>query len=217
MNNRLLRNLVNLCLVFSILFFVCDKASAGHGEWARDASEVTSSPGKLKIPAPDHNKVLMINGIAFYVMVGDRILKGTEKEGVLQPAEIIWSPDSSAFVITASDGGAVGTWFISVYLLENDSVRYADVAQEVIRHFKRYYKCDEPEEPNVGAVKWLNDSKQLLLVAEVPPHSTCREMGKFKGYIVDIPSGGILEEIDEKDVRLNWSGYLGTRFIRSDR
>lgn len=212
-NSCLFRNPSLFLLVLLTFFFMSCETMAEVGTWSREATLLTPLR-KLEIPATDSKKIVVISGVDLDVTVEGRKLPGIEEEGVMYPAELFWAPDSSAFFITASDGGAVGTWFVSVYVIEKGRVRYLNVTQEVIMQFKKYYKCDEPEEPNVGAIRWLKGSKNLLLVAEVPPHSTCPEMGRVRGYIVEIPNGKILQEFDEKELRAQWGSHLGRRFIR---
>jgi hypothetical protein len=139
-------------------------------------------------------------------------LPGIEDAGVNTLAELQWSPDSTAFFITESSGGVVGDWHVIVYLHDGRRVRRVDVSKTVLQSFQKHYRCQEPEVPNVGAVTWLHGAKHLLLVAEVPPHSSCLEMGKIRGYIVDIPTGRIRQEYSEKKLRAHWGVYLGRRF-----
>lgn len=45
-----------------------------------------------------------------------------------------------------------------------------------------------------------------------PPHSSCPEMGKIRGYLVEVPSGKIIREYAERDLRARWGWHLGYRF-----
>lgn len=49
-------------------------------------------------------------------------------------------------------------------------------------------------------------------VAEVPPHSSCTEMWKVMGFLMEIQTGKILVRLEEAKLRENWSEYLGKRF-----
>ena len=166
---------------------------------------------RLEIAAPDKRKFVVIKGVTMQVVMDGNPLSGIEDEGVGTLAELAWSPDSSAFFITESDGGLVGTWDTRVYLIEGNRVRRAYVSQEVAKRFKTTYKCREPEEPNIGGIRWIEGSQRLLLVAEVPPHSSCRDMGKIRGYIVRMPTGKITRELDEKTLVAQWGQWLGVR------
>jgi hypothetical protein len=210
--SNLLKFLLFFCWTFCELFCPNAANTAQDGDWAKDAIPIDlNSPKKIEIPAPNHKMTAIIDDFALSVMEEGRRLSGIEHEGVLQPAELAWSPDSTAFFITATDGGWVGTWNVRVYIIENGTVRYCDVTKAVIKRFEKHYKCQEPQPPNIGAIRWLKDSKNLLVAAEVPPHSNCHEMGKRMGYIVEIPTGRIIQEVDEKELKGRWGKYLGER------
>jgi len=183
------------------------------GIWSKEARFLSyvQQTRKVQIAAPDKNKVVVIDGVRLLVVMGGKELPGIENEGVGTLAELSWAPDSSAFFITWSDGGTVGTWRPSVYLIRKTRVHRVDVTKEIETHFGKQYACKEPEEPNIGAIKWLKGSKNLLLVAEVPPHSTCPEMGKVMGYIVSVPSGKIVEQFGSDKLKTVWGRYLGPR------
>jgi hypothetical protein len=205
------------CLIaqtcFSTSCAAQNKLAAGAA-WSAEAHYLhyDGETRQLEIASPDRKKKAIIRGATLSVMVGDTSLPGLEDIGISSLAELGWSPNSSALFVTQSYGGAVGEWLVTVYIILDGRVEEINVAGEVVKEFRKQYKCEEPEDPNVGAVKWLTDSKDLLLVAEVPPHSSCPEMGMIKGYIVSIPEGKIIEEIDEVALRAKWGIYLGERF-----
>jgi len=154
---------------------------------------------------------VVVDGTSLAVTRKGARLAGIEKEGVAKLAELRWSADSAAFFVTQSYGGEVGEWLVWVYRIQGDRVQRTSVTQEVAREFKKHYRCREPEEPNIGAVKWLEGSNKLLLVAEVPPHSSCPEMGKVKGYVVEVPGGRIVQEFGDRELSLRWGRELGRR------
>jgi hypothetical protein len=103
------------------------------------------------------------------------------------------------------------------YMVSGAGIRPVNIGRHVLKDFKRHYKCWEPELPNVGAVAWIEGSAKLLLAAQVPPHSSCREMGKLRGYVVSVPRGAILESMDEKVLRDRWEDLLGWRLSKKAR
>ena len=187
-----------------------------HGEWSREATvlEYRGGTRTAAILAPDRRKKAIVDGVSLRVEMDGPRLPGIENAGVSTLAELRWAPDSRAFFITESHGGAVGEWRVTVYMIETQSVRSVDVTSEVTREFKQHYRCAEPEEPNVGAVRWVDGSNQLLVVAEVPPHSSCPEMGKVKGYVVKVPTGRIVQAFDARELKTRWGRYLGDRLKR---
>jgi len=132
----------------------------------------------------------------------------------LSLSEILWSPDERTFALTQSDGGWVGTWNLSIgqisdegtlsFLNEIDKVILADFKKRILP------KDCADEYPNVAAVAWV-DSNKLLLVGEVPPHSSCSKMSAIFGYVVEIPSEKILNRIDENTLSNEWKAWLGPR------
>lgn len=209
-----MRILFLLTLVLSGLLCSRAETATSPGMWSREATSLLWVPtiGKIEIPAPDRRRAVIIEDVRLDVLMDGQKLPGTENEGVGSLAEVAWSPDSRAFFVTESYGGEVGDWHVWVYRIENEKVRFLRVTEQVVKGFKRHYRCEDPEEPNIGAIKWVNGSNQLLVVAEVPPHSSCPEMGKIRGYSVEVPSGRIVREFGEKELRARWGRFLGQRF-----
>lgn len=194
--------------------FIGEGLLAKEAEWSREASSLPYDKGTrhVEIVSPDKGKMAIIDGVKVIVVMEKKHLPNNEDTGVNALAELLWSPSSTAFSITESYGGEVGDWHVSVYEIRGGRVYRLNVTKEVVQSFKRHYRCKESEDPNVGAVKWLNGGKCLLLVAEVPPHSSCPEMGKLRGYIVEVPTGKIVQQFDERKLRADWGQYLGKRF-----
>lgn len=203
-------------LISALLGSFClgGEAVATSGEWSREATLLEYHEGAraAAVVASDGRKRVIIHGVALAVEMEGKRLPGIEDAGVSTIAELAWAPDSRAFFITESYGGEVGEWLVSVYLIENERVRREHVTREVVRRFHKHYRCIEPEEPNVGAITWVKGSEQLLVVAEVPPHSSCPEMGKVRGYLVEVPTGRILQEFPENQLKARWGRHLGQRF-----
>jgi hypothetical protein len=143
------------------------------------------------------------------------MIEGAERIDILQAAEVLWAPDSRAFIVTASDGSAAGGWDIGVFVLEHDRCNYYAVTDEAVGLFRRRHACGEEEPLNVGAVKWVKDSKQLLIVVESPYAGACRDRGVYRGYVVDVPSGRVSAEHDGEGLREGWRESLGPRFSRT--
>jgi len=126
-------------------------------------------------------------------------------------AELLWSPSSNGFAITDSDGGLVGTWSVRLYVTTGGRLREVQVTDRVRSDFQTRTGGCRDEVPNVGAVGWLNPDR-LLVVAEAPPHSSCRDMGTFRGYELSVPSGQPLRTFDAHALRTCCAALLGPRF-----
>ena len=77
-------------------------------------------------------------------------------------------------------------------------------------------KCFEPEEPNVGAIKWDGGSSRLLIAIEVPPHSSCASMGTFRAYEISVPEGRVLRQYTQLSAKTLFAGRLGEELINAD-
>lgn len=129
--------------------------------------------------------------------------------------EAIWAPDSRGFAINVSDGGLVGTWESFVFTIGDDGVPILLSVHKTIRKvLAATLRCEPKEIANVGFVIWLAGGKEALMVAEVPPHSSCQNMGSIFGFRIVIDSGHVVERISESLVRRRWAGWLGCRIIR---
>ncbi len=128
-------------------------------------------------------------------------------------AELLWAPDSRALAVTADDGGATGTFDLSilVHRKKGRHWRQIDLSDRVARLFAPEMRCDEHETPNVGAVGWTS-GQRLIVAAQVPPHSSCRNMGHVAAYIVDVKSGDVLMEVDRRTLHRRYRRMLGTVF-----
>jgi hypothetical protein len=127
--------------------------------------------------------------------------------------EILWSPDSKAFVVNASNGGVVGTWNAYYYSIDAQGRPVSTNLQDSLSAMtQKIPHCDDQEKANVGVAGWLDGGKDLLVVAEVPPHSSCRNMGAIRGFRVEVAPWSIVGEISESKLRRDWGRLLGPRF-----
>lgn len=209
-----------LVLLFQVLT-ISSVSQREQGLWSVEATSLLVPFGsRTEIPSPDGRWQIVVQRTDLY-LVSKVVSKGKAKKlvpaGEIQPlAEVIWSPDSKALAITASDGGWVGTWDVYVLLRKRGRLTRIEITQKVREDFARRFKCDElpgagPQEPNIGALTWLRDSTTLLLLAEVPPVGTCPEMKKLTGYAISVPSGNILDFYSEREIRSRWGYLLGSR------
>jgi hypothetical protein len=64
---------------------------------------------------------------------------------------------------------------------------------------------------NVGVVGFSGDSKEVLVIAEVPPHSSCQNMGEVLGFCIALQAKEVVARLPEKAARRAWTGLLGPR------
>jgi len=128
--------------------------------------------------------------------------------------EVLWSSDSLAFAVTASEGGWVGTWDAYIYSLDSTGqpVKH-DVRSLIAPSLTGFPRCASVERAGIGAVAWLDGGKQLLVVAEVPRHSSCRNMGAVRGFLISAREWKVLAEVPAGKLRSEWAQSLGSRLL----
>ena len=201
-----------------------------RGTWSSAAWDINMRP--VRIFAPDDHTVFV--EVPKYNADGDSTPDiFVEQDGNRLPGQITvdvdpemaWSPDSKAFFITSSDGGAVGTFGTIVYLVEDGKVRSVDITKQVrddiaARYpacvaYKGIQSCTLAEQHrmarnhdwvNVAGMKWLKGSTELLVVGNVPDSSGYgANMTEWMGYRIEIPSGKILERYTANEFRKKWN------------
>ena len=178
--------------------------------WPGPTALGDSPPGgrSLAVVSPDSSVTINVRDDQLIVS-GPSIQPGPMHE-IESLSEILWAPDSKAFALTSSDGGSVGTWSVRVYWPADGNV--TDPSKVALRTFKReFWKCPE-EYPNVGAIGWVQASRRLRVLVEMPCHSSCIQMCRLRGYVVDAMTGQVVERLSEDAVGRRWKGSLGERF-----
>jgi hypothetical protein len=189
-------------------------ASAEEGMWSKSAFAIPRQR-VFKVPSPDRKKTILVSDLSLVVIDGGSPLPGIEGYTLLLPAEVAWAPDSKAFSITSNEGGSgEEAWFVTVYVLEFDRVNYYDITAEAAIRFKEMIKCPDAGEPHFGAIKWVKESKNLLVVAEASERASCPDKGAFRGYTIEVPSGKVLNELEPKALLDRWGEYLGPRITK---
>jgi hypothetical protein len=113
-------------------------------------------------------------------------------EDLSSDAEMLWSPDGKAFALNYSDGGAIGNFHVRVFSIQGDVVTETSQSiQPAVRDFKARHYC-KARGNNVTALKWVQDSRRLLLMTGVYPTGDCGpDLGHTEGYVVAVPDGKI--------------------------
>ena len=128
----------------------------------------------------------------FDAMLGDAVVSRIKFPDIESNIEIGWSPDSSQFFISYSDGGAIGGFHVHLYRLKGIILTESRAPAEVAKDFKAKHWC-KTRGNNLSFLDWTPDSKIGFFVAEVYPTSDCgRDMGFRQGYAVNIEDGKIV-------------------------
>lgn len=175
----------------------------------------SNAPQQWTITSPDHLERIVVSETVkgdvtsegFFIIVGGKRIRLFE--GHVEP-EVLWSPDSKAFAETYSDGGAVGTFHVVIYYVEKDQLRAIEPTAAVTKEFLSHPRvCFAPEDPNIGAIKWIKDSSAILVAAETLPHTNCDNMGTFRAYAIHLPDGDIVKGYGQIDAKKLFRKDLG--------
>lgn len=130
--------------------------------------------------------------------------------------EVLWSPDSLAFALTGSNGGANGQYETDVFYILKKKLVKVKLTALVEKAFGHPVRCQWPELPNVAAVRWLVPSKKLLMAAEIVHHSNCDSFGTFRAYVVDLETPRVVNVLNQLKVKRLYRNDLGEELLQSD-
>jgi hypothetical protein len=115
-----------------------------------------------------------------------------------------WSPDSRAFYVMWSNGGAIGAYDVRAFRLGAAGASEVPLTSLAEREFERRHPC-QSRGHNVYAVRWFKGSEQMLLALQVYPTSDCgKQMGHYRGYLARVDDGAILRRYSEKELKAVW-------------
>jgi hypothetical protein len=205
------RWLPSLVLVWTLVSLQPSVAVAGI--WAAAAKSAGSkSEGSFVVRAPSGPAAVVYASDGVYLQISRR---RTILDDAVEPpplTEVLWAPTSRAFVITASDGGNVGTWRAHFYFLdENNNPIPRDIRGLIGQDADAFANCQTREQVNLAAITWLKGGSELLVVAEVPPHSSCQNMGALMGFVISVKSWAVEKKLSQKDMLSKFRKRFGTR------
>jgi hypothetical protein len=138
-----------------------------------------------------------------------RIGSGTVVVPPYVDAELLWSPDEAAVAVTASEGGAIGLFDTYVIRSAGGRMIVDNLSPLIRRAFGHPVRCDSPEKPNVAAIKFLPDSRYIILAAQIMGHSNCDSFGTFKAYLVDIDRSSIRRSYNQLTAKQMFAEDIG--------
>jgi hypothetical protein len=194
--------------------------TASGGAFSRSAIRIWGG-GSATISSPDGSKAILVKpprtpdadeNHEVVVRAYGRDFETTI--GALVNAELAWAPDSSAFFVTYSDGGNVGTCHVEVFRVTAAGLEVMEPIPEGRTLFVP--RCADPESPNVGAVGWTErGSRRLLVAVESPPHSSCADMGTFRVFDIELPGGRVVNQWNQPVARKLLGRELGDRLLKA--
>lgn len=207
-------------LLCSLAILPAQAADTTDSIFSRSATNIWVTK-RLEIPSPDGRKSinihrlkgtsdgppgvwLSVNGKDFGIDLGWWV-----------DGEAAWAADSKAFFITYSDTGAVGQFHVKIVYVTNSGVQVLEPIPDGSVLLRPH--CYDPEAPNVGAIKWMGSgSKSLLIAVEVPPHSSCANMGTFEVFEIELPSGKVVSRYDQLTAKKLFRSEMGGELLGAD-
>lgn len=124
-------------------------------------------------------------------------------------SELLWSPDSKAFFVTTSNGGANGDYHLFVIDTFDGQLQSRDITGKIYQEFGHPFRCGWEESPNVAGIGWVGRTHHLWVAAEVISHSNCDSFGTFKAYEVDPATMTIVRTLDQLEAKRALESMLG--------
>lgn len=124
--------------------------------------------------------------------------------------EIVWSADSGWFSINVSEAANEGPWLTFAYVVENESPKVFSL-YDVKNAASSLPRCDVKTNPNLATLAWLDNGRELLIGAEVPPLSSCKNKNEVAGFRVSTATGKVLERLTGEALKQKFGKELGCR------
>ncbi len=143
------------------------------------------------------------------LVVGRHIYRLSQIDKLKTSASLVdvkWSPDSQVVSLNVSDGGAVGDFHAMIYRLHGkDAPAFVDIEPLLAPYLRHFSHCDGGPEINYVAAAWPAGGRQAAILASVPGHSLCRNMGDYKAFILDTRTWRIVKIIPQRQIPKTWT------------
>lgn len=219
-----------LCLFAFMVLPVCGRA-ASTPIWAKRAvrfqfdclgsttpsQRIVSPDGRIEIQLKCHPSKESADPVMYlHISEGKLFLGDIDLEERTQ--ELLWSPDSKAFLVNGSESAYAG-FFVKVYKVEDHQVRELKVTQaaqcDMVTAFppckaksldaKECKGLEKDPEYNVSGLEWVNGSDSIIVIAEVPCSSAYGGiMCQIHGYRLEVASGKILVRMTARELKQQW-------------
>lgn len=195
-----------------------------HTLYSHFAADLENDGEPIIVPSPDRKSSVTAvdvakraapeGVIARYTVHrgGDRFV--TELDG--WNAEILWSPDSSAFAVSQTEGGGGIGQRVYVFYLEPNGIRKVDVSRVVEAVTGPSSHCDGGKFlPNTAAITWLGPQR-LLVAAETFPIGGCVCSGSFVAYEISLQEMKVERAYSQREAKRKFWAQLGCELRDAD-
>ncbi|MGO9864896.1 MAG: hypothetical protein ACLPLR_14885 [Terriglobales bacterium] len=161
-----------------------------------------------EIRSPDGQQRAVLSGYRERKDSGDGTLQVFHRQTLLRQFRLRdlsagiyfkWAPDSTAFYLMWSDGGAIGNYHVRVFRVRDNRVLEAPTTRVAERDFAKRHYC-KTRRNNVYAVHWLANSDEIVISTAVYPTSDCEDMGFTLGYLVRTDDGTIIKRYSQPGI-----------------
>ncbi len=196
----------------------------------------------LRIPSPNRKSLIEVR----YDRLGDlslnaylRVTTQGREIGKAGPraldtgSDVLWSPDSTKFFLSGSEGSALGPMYVDIYRLDDPKLEPIDVTalalKDMVATFPPcraknidMYDCHQlTDDPgsfiSMSGVDWLPDSSAIVVIAQVMPSSRLGGiMGQMMGYVLEVPTGKILQRMEAREFTRKWQRSLALKIDPAD-
>ncbi len=215
----------------------CNLPSPSEAQESNDPlSEKHCKP--RNIPSPDGKKLLLLRYEKGYAP-SDQLIATLElrnADGTVREvdgnfgftdAEVLWSPDSKAFLVNYGIGGATWGFKVDVYRLDDPTLEAIAVTVQAQRDMVDAFppckaselkrdECQEMEKDpgyNMSGIGWLNGSSTIVVMAEVPEGGGYGGIkGQVMGYELDVATGEIVHRMNAREFAKSWRKSMAFRF-----
>jgi hypothetical protein len=170
--------------------YACDSKTFNLQDAGNDGATLAS---------PNKRKQLIFDEHAdFSVLQGKKRIGRISLSHVSCCIEAGWAPDSLQFFVMWSGGGGVGEYYVRAFRIEEDKIAELSAPKKVAADFKKNHSC-ESRSNNLFVLGWTPDSAKIFLVPEVYPTGDCKQLGLFRGYLMDAKTDAIVSIFGEKE------------------
>ena len=216
--------------------------AAPAATWAKDAVSLdVPCPEHLLDPAPRSRspdgsvaivelcRNLTPDGVETTVLrvtLGDGTVQDIVPEipgTIWRPEEILWSPDSKAFIVNGGENAYAGYSFI-LYEISGKRVVASRPTRNAQRDMARLFppcralnsradickKIATAPEFNLSVIRWAHGSDSVIVFGEVPCSSTYGGiMCQVVGYELEARTGRILRRISARELKQRYQSSMG--------
>lgn len=177
---------------------------------------VTSYPKHPDVVSPDgKSEIHLTKAFSFRVISGGKQIATLSYGDISCCLEVGWSPNSRQFFVMYSDGGAMGGFHTHIFRIAGGRISESPVTRIVANRFLSHHYSGTPG-VNLYILDWTPDSRDVFLIAEVPPVSNYgTNMGFDTGFLADAQSGAILRRFSEEETAAIEKNCRAARSLRN--